>query len=45
VAALALWSILAGYALLRSLDPGPSVAGALVLIAAYFLAVGLTERP
>jgi phosphatidylcholine synthase len=44
VAALALWSILAGYALLTSLDPGPWVAGALVVIAAYFLAVGLTER-
>jgi phosphatidylcholine synthase len=44
VAALALWSILAGYALLTALDPGPWVAGALILIAAYFLAVGLTER-
>jgi phosphatidylcholine synthase len=44
VAALALWSILAGYALLTSLDPGPWVTGALVVIAVYFLAVGLTER-
>jgi phosphatidylcholine synthase len=44
VAALALWSILAGYALLTALDPGPWVVAALVVIAAYFLTVGLTER-
>jgi phosphatidylcholine synthase len=44
MAALVLWSILAAYALLRSLDPGPWVAGGLVVIALYFLGVGLTEK-
>jgi phosphatidylcholine synthase len=42
--ALVLWSLLAGYALLASLDPGPVVVGALVVLAVYFLGVGLTEK-
>jgi phosphatidylcholine synthase len=44
LSAVALWSVLAAYALLRALDPGPWVAGGLLLLAAYFVAVGLTER-
>jgi phosphatidylcholine synthase len=44
IAALLLWSALALIAVLRDLDPGPWVAGGLVLIGAYFLAVGLTEK-
>jgi phosphatidylcholine synthase len=44
IAALLLWSILALDTLLHSLDPGPWVAGGLVLIAVYFLGVGLTEK-
>jgi phosphatidylcholine synthase len=42
--ALVLWSLLAAYALLRSLEPGPLVVGALVVLAVYFLGVGLTEK-
>jgi phosphatidylcholine synthase len=42
--AVLLWSLLAAYALLRSLEPGPLVAGGLVVLAVYFLAVGLTEK-
>jgi phosphatidylcholine synthase len=42
--ALVLWSALAAYALARALDPGPWVAAGLVLLAAYFLGVGLTEK-
>jgi phosphatidylcholine synthase len=44
VTALALWSLLAAYALWTSLDPGPWVAAALAVIAVYFLAIGLTEK-
>jgi phosphatidylcholine synthase len=44
LAAMVLWSLLAGYALMRSLSPGPWVAGALVALAVYFLGVGLTEK-
>jgi phosphatidylcholine synthase len=44
LAAVALWSLLAAYALARALAPGPWVAGALVALAVYFLAVGLTEK-
>jgi phosphatidylcholine synthase len=44
MAAVVLWAILAAYALTRSLAPGPWVAGGLVLLAVYFLAVGLTEK-
>jgi phosphatidylcholine synthase len=42
--ALVLWSLLAAYALLRSLEPGAFVAGGLVILAVYFLGVGLTEK-
>jgi phosphatidylcholine synthase len=44
IAALLLWSILAAVALLRDLDPGPWVAGGLLVIVLYFLAIGLTEK-
>jgi phosphatidylcholine synthase len=44
IAALVLWSVLALDALLHSLDPGPWVAGGLVIVAIYFLGVGLTEK-
>jgi phosphatidylcholine synthase len=44
MAALLLWSVLAAFALIRDLDPGPWVVGALLAIAAYFMAVGLTEK-
>jgi phosphatidylcholine synthase len=43
-AAVVLWSLLAAYALVRSLEPGPWVAGGLVVLAVYFLGVGLTEK-
>jgi phosphatidylcholine synthase len=43
LAALVLWSILAAYAVLRALNPGPWVAGMLVVIAIYFVGVGLSE--
>lgn len=41
VAALVLWSALAGYALISGLDPGPWVAGSLVIIGLFFLGAGL----
>jgi len=44
VAALALWSALALMAIVSGLDPGPWVAGGLVAVALYFVAVGLTEK-
>jgi phosphatidylcholine synthase len=44
IGALLLWSVLALIALLRDLDPGPWVAGALLVIALYFLGIGLTEK-
>jgi phosphatidylcholine synthase len=44
VAALALWSALALMALLSDLDPGPWVAGGLVVLALYLVGVGLTEK-
>ena len=44
IAALMLWSALALVAVLRDLDPGPWVAGGLVLIGLYFLGFGLTEK-
>jgi phosphatidylcholine synthase len=44
MAAVVLWSVLAAYALVRSLEPGPWVAGGLVILAVYFLGVGLTEK-
>jgi phosphatidylcholine synthase len=42
--AVVLWALLAAYALARSLEPGPFVAGGLVALAAYFVGVGLTEK-
>ena len=44
IAAVVLWSALAAIALARGLAPGPWVTGALAALAAYFLAVGLTEK-
>jgi phosphatidylcholine synthase len=44
MAAVVVWSLLAIYALARSLAPGPWVAGALVALAVYFVGVGLTEK-
>ncbi len=44
MAAVVLWSLLAAVALLRSLEPGPWVAGGLVVLAVYFIGVGLTEK-
>ena len=44
MAAVVLWSLLAAIALARSLEPGPWVAGGLVVLAVYFLGVGLTEK-
>ena len=41
---LILWSVLALIAVLEDLAPGPWVAGGLVVIALYFLGVGLAER-
>jgi phosphatidylcholine synthase len=42
--AVVLWALLAADALMRSLEPGPWVAGGLVILAVYFLGVGLTEK-
>jgi phosphatidylcholine synthase len=44
ISALALWSVLAVIAILRDLDPGPWVAGGLVVVAVYLVGVGLTEK-
>jgi phosphatidylcholine synthase len=44
IGALVLWSLLGAYTLARALDPGPWVVGGLVILAAYFLGVGLTEK-
>ncbi|HLH94587.1 MAG TPA: CDP-alcohol phosphatidyltransferase family protein [Xanthobacteraceae bacterium] len=44
VALMVVWSALGMYALATRLDPGPFVTGALVLLAVYFIGVGLTER-
>jgi phosphatidylcholine synthase len=44
VAATAVWCVLAVAALLYELRPGPWIAGALVVIAAYLIALGLTDR-
>ncbi|MBX9774512.1 MAG: CDP-alcohol phosphatidyltransferase family protein [Xanthobacteraceae bacterium] len=43
IAALALWSILGSAALLSDLDPGPWIAWGLVVIAAYFVGIGLAD--
>jgi phosphatidylcholine synthase len=42
--AVVLWALLAAYALARSLEPGPLVVGGLVVLALYFVGVGLTEK-
>jgi phosphatidylcholine synthase len=42
--ALVVWCVLATIAVLRDLDPGPWVAGGLIIVALYFVAVGLTEK-
>jgi phosphatidylcholine synthase len=44
IAVLIIWSLLAVIALVRQLDPGPWVTGALLIIGLYFFAVGLTDR-
>jgi phosphatidylcholine synthase len=44
IAALAAWSVLALFALLRGLEPGPWVAGGLVVIGLYFVAVGIIDQ-
>ncbi len=44
LAAMVLWSVLGAIALLRGLAPGPWVAGGLLALAAYFVALGLTEK-
>lgn len=44
LAALPLWGVLAAVALLYDLDPGPWIAYGLVLIALYFVAVGLADQ-
>ena len=44
IAATILWSLLALFALYRDLDPGPWVAGGLLLIAAYFLLIGSLNK-
>jgi phosphatidylcholine synthase len=44
MSALVLWLLLAFLAVRDDLDPGPWVAGALVVVAVYFVAIGLTER-
>jgi phosphatidylcholine synthase len=42
--AVVLWALLAAYAVARSLEPGAFVAGGLVVLALYFVGVGLTEK-
>jgi hypothetical protein len=44
LALLLLWSALALVAVLRAFEPGGLIAGGLVAIALYFLAVGLSEK-
>jgi phosphatidylcholine synthase len=44
IGALLLWSLLALIAVLHDLAPGPWVAGGLVVLGLYFLALGLTEK-
>jgi len=41
---LAVWSVLAGVALWRNLEPGPWIASALCAIALYFVATGALRR-
>jgi phosphatidylcholine synthase len=42
--AVVLWALLAADALALSLEPGPFVTGGLVVLALYFVGVGLTEK-
>jgi phosphatidylcholine synthase len=42
--ALVLWALLAIFAIMRNLEPGPWAALALCVLAAYFLGVGLMRR-
>jgi len=44
LAALLLWCLLAAAALFYDLDPGPWIAYGLVIIAVYFVAVGLADQ-
>ena len=44
LAALVLWGVLGAVALLYDLDPGPWIAYGLVIIALYFVAVGLADQ-
>jgi phosphatidylcholine synthase len=44
LAALVLWGVLGALALLYDLDPGPWIAYGLVIIALYFVAVGLADQ-
>ena len=44
IAAVVAWAALVLIALLQGLEPGPWVAGGLVVIGLYFLAVGLSDR-
>ncbi len=44
LAALPLWGLLAAAALFYDLDPGPWIAYGLVVIAIYFVAVGLADQ-
>ncbi len=44
LAALVLWGVLAAAALFYDLDPGPWIAYGLVVVALYFVAVGLADQ-
>jgi phosphatidylcholine synthase len=44
IAVVIAWTGLATIAILRDLDPGPGVAGGLLVFGLYFLGVGLTDR-
>ena len=45
IALMALWAVLATFALAENLSPGPIVTWALVAIAVYFLVAGLLRKP
>jgi phosphatidylcholine synthase len=44
LAALVLWGVLAAAALFHDLDPGPWIAYGLVIVALYFVGVGLADQ-
>jgi phosphatidylcholine synthase len=44
IAALVLWSVLAVYALIRNLDPGPWTVTVLCVLALYIVAIGFLRR-